>query len=1421
MSSSFVKTKLKTARDALGKKQYEVARDAVLQVLDYEPDSYNAHVFLGLALLELGEHDKSEQYYRKAIELKPDQILAWQASYGISQLYEKSGRWDTLSEALEHIMQMFAKSGDVTKCAETLQKLISTRREYGTRQQLVSALSYLLPDSSLSATLSNLPPPDPTNPTASPTFDTQSAIHNSLPIIEEIISIIERDEDVFIKNEFDKRRTRLGGPSPDQLKKDIGVEVWSTSRLPSLYQEVLNHPNTSDELRRSTETKLIMYKQKYFYALPTTSSEKAPLGKELDELVDGVVIIGVPDEFSWSIFLEGKDNDTIVGYGLDYLRQYMRLLPANPLAKLLGGYFLYTGMPLEVDGDEEDSKNPRRAVEDRDPFDIIMEASGSLPNSLLANRIVTEVYLQELDYSSAINVAESGLELVRRHEQNTGRKIHQVRKAFNVGLASALVHLYPPKHHPRALRLLDEVLKFDPNNVDALIGRGYVLQHTGKWEEAERLFTKATSLVPPGTRKSVRAKEESAWCLSKIQIGKGVQALKEVLKDLQGDEHDMDQARCLWRIGQCCWELGVAFREEAFSHFINSLKCDRTYAPAYTSLGIYYSEFADPPDPARASKCFQKAFELDPREAGAAKRLAEGFADEREWDLAEVVARRTIDGEGGLDAGIQTQDGAVVGRYLPTNAWAWKALGVVELMHRNYPQSIEAFQIALRAEPEDQLLWLRLGEAYSKAGRHAAALKALAKAHELDPNDWICTFLIGEVQHQTGRLVEALLSFNSILDARPKEIGVLLSLAQTRLDLAQLERFTGYNARSEQSFVAAITTCFTTSQESSGHGGVMWKVVADALFGLSKAAVFVDERSVEDILNRTNSLLQGHASTRIAQVFSPQSTAKHTPLTRRHVLEAAIAAFDYRITVGSTEDTALGSAFFDLSVALYAWCAEDKSNTHETASESATSLLKQALQKEPGNSVYWTALGNMYFLGKPKAAQHAYIKALEHDSKSVVAWANLGLLYLYHNDLELANEALLRAQILDPDYTLAWVGQAMVAAANGHTADARGLLEHAVGLSADVPLADLEFASRVLAALSSTTHSQGGVKEELLPAFFVLNRYAQRCPQDPCALHLLGLLCEHLDQLEEGARWISRAIALLEAAYEESEDPLVERQFTIAHANLARLKLGLGDHTSVLESFETVLGLLPEEGPDNDTETMILRVQALFGTGLAQFKLRDLQSAMTTFQSALNSSGEDYLLRAHVTVLLAQCMWAIGTEDFKESAKALLLDSITADPENLMAINTLAGMGILTEDESLVDAALSEIQTLSIERRQELDPRRDVTYLLVQHHLSQGDVEQATRIVQKALHTEPSNVQLRRELASLILQQGNLRTTRAILEIHPSEENITEMKETLLLLAITGKGKEAFRCAQKAILLDPGKLQNWQTLAYVRARELS
>ena len=68
---------------------------------------------------------------------------------------------------------------------------------------------------------------------------------------------------------------------------------------------------------------------------------------------------------------------------------------------------------------------------------------------------------------------------------------------------------------------------------------------------------------------------------------------------------------------------------------------------------------------------------MDPREADAARRLAEGFADDKEWDLVDVVARRTIEGEGGLEG---DSDSVIATRYQPLNAWAWKAIGVVELV---------------------------------------------------------------------------------------------------------------------------------------------------------------------------------------------------------------------------------------------------------------------------------------------------------------------------------------------------------------------------------------------------------------------------------------------------------------------------------------------------------------------------------------------------------------------------------------------------------------------------------------------------------------------------------------------------------------------------------------------------------------------
>ena len=290
------------------------------------------------------------------------------------------------------------------------------------------------------------------------------------------------------------------------------------------------------------------------------------------------------------------------------------------------------------------------------------------------------------------------------------------------------------------------------------------------------------------------------------------------------------------------------------------------------------------------------------------------------------------------------------------------------------------------------------------------------------------------------------------------------------------------------------------------------------------------------------------------------------------------------------------------------------------------------------------------------------------------------------------------------------------------------------------PEADIEFSRREFDKYLSAGHSHRQSPNDLFAAFFALDRYLKQRPDDASALHLFSLVCERIGHVELAIERTNRAIGVLEAAYEETEDPVIERQFTIANATAARLRLAMRDYEGALSSFQTALGLLPEEGEDR-----ALKTQCLFGSGLASFKLGALEDAIENFEAALVAAGGDLHMRGHVTVLLAQTLWATGTAEGREMAQSQLLNwcasegfplvfsffirrwgmlikksqSITQDPENLSAINALAGMGILTDDDGLIDAALSELKSLPLDLRHRRDPQRDYSYILKQHHLGQ------------------------------------------------------------------------------------------------------
>lgn len=305
-------------------------------------------------------------------------------------------------------------------------------------------------------------------------------------------------------------------------------------------------------------------------------------------------------------------------------------------------------------------------------------------------------------------------------------------------------------------------------------------------------------------------------------------------------------------------------------------------------------------------------------------------------------------------------------------------------MQHRYPTAIQAFQVALRADADDQLSWLRLGEAYSKAGRFVAALKALEHAHELNPEDWVSLYFVGEVQRQTRQFSEAIRTFSSILEGRPSELGVLHSLSQTHLDQGREELASSFFSRAEQSFVSTIQVGFRIIGTSTGFRRVAWKTAADAMYQLSQLQAYTDEDSVRQTLTQLLPAISDRpaASKGVSNIIpSSLLIGDDTDLSLR-TLEIAIAAYDYRISLGSLDDKAAGCAYYDIALALAAYRRRTIVAEKQTLIEQeAVKYFKEALRLDPSNDRYWNSLANINFVTEPATAQHAYVRALEIDSK--------------------------------------------------------------------------------------------------------------------------------------------------------------------------------------------------------------------------------------------------------------------------------------------------------------------------------------------------------------------------------------------------------------------------------------------------------
>ena len=500
-------------------------------------------------------------------------------------------------------------------------------------------------------------------------------------------------------------------------------------------------------------------------------------------------------------------------------------------------------------------------------------------------------------------------------------------------------------------------------------------------------------------------------------------------------------------------------------------------------------------------------------------------------------------------------------------------------------------------------------------------------------------------------------------------------LSETLLANGMEEVKGGFNARAEESFVAALEM----AERMIGAGlatRVAWKVAGDALGALAG----ISEPSMRDeattIGLRLLAIL-GEEKVDVKIEGMDAITVESLGATFDGVGSSGffaglrVLAFKMRLLLETENDASIGSAWLDIGLAIsHLPPSLAATATADEAQHQSIRCLKFALQLEPLNSLFWNALGVLSFTLSPRLSQHALIKSIEHSPRAAVPWTNLGLFYLAHDEEELANMAFLKAQVLDPDYEAAWVGQAILAERAGEGDVAAGLWSHAFSLPGSSAEADIGFAISAFAHYRSTASTSASTTEILSAPLFALTRYLSTSPREFHALHLQSLILEQIDDLPSSSTALELAASILEEIYEENESPIVEARFVIAQSNLGRVRLAMGDWEGAKVAFEMGLSLLNLDELDRSAvsssiaaegltkaQSILLFTACKLGMGIAHYSLGEMESAIDVWNGALedlemfDGAGEGAVgRREDLDVALGKLHWERGEEDLAISS---------------------------------------------------------------------------------------------------------------------------------------------------------------------------
>ncbi|XP_074934517.1 superkiller complex protein 3 [Phalacrocorax aristotelis] len=1189
MSNKEVKAALKSARDAIRNKEYKEALKHCKAVLKQEKNNYNAWVFIGLAAAELEQPDQAKGAYKKAIELEPNQLLAWQ---GLANLYEKSNQTDVkgdLADVYQKLLELY-ESGDKQKwcdvcnklvelyhqeqkyleVAEAWQKLIQKKQEEGAEKaelhQLWKKMIQLLKDS------------------------TQNQDNKTEQLLLTAFEHAVNSADT------------IPGADHQNLYKDF-------------IQCLSKFPGETARLEKACNDMMALY--------PTVSYPLEVLC--LHFIQSGTLSEEALHCFSRLLEMDTSSGPGIIGFGIKCLQE----------------------------------KKYQEAVKS------LTEGLQKTSQCPAAWHYLAKAQVKIHKYRDAVLSCNQALEALGTPEGPSLRWKNLILQLK----AEALIKKADADAAEEAIKALDQVVDASSDPVLLAI-RGQAYLKKGLMDQASKI-SQELLLSHPDLAESHALEGFIHYSQKDYK-----QAERSFLNAI---ERNAKTAEYHQYLGLTYWFMSDETKKDkgkALTQFLKAAKLDSYLGSVFCYLGNYYRDIAG--DKSRARGCYKKAFELD-------------GTDEESGTAAVDISVELGDMDAALSILNEVTEKASPG----TAKWAWLHRGLYYLRTGQPSQAVADLQAALRADPKDSNCWESLGEAYLSRGSYSTALKSFRKASELNPELVYSIYMAAAVEQILGKYENAIATYQQILKKTEDYVPALKGLGECYLMLGR-SALDNYLDRKALDYIEQALEFFTSATKHRSDVSCLWKLLGDtctSVHVISPAKVNVQV---------LGSLLAKNASKQ--------------KLNKIELLRLGGRCYGRALKL-----MPLPSIWCDLGINYYRQAEHltavgTDMNEISDLLEKSLQCLKKAVRLDSKNHLYWNALGvvaSCSAIGNYALAQHSFIKSVQAEKINVVAWTNLGVLYLVTGNIEQAHEAFKVAQSLEPSYLLCWIGQALIAEKVG-SYDTMDLFRHTTELSMHTEGAK-GYAHWVCSTLQDKSnrntelYQYSIVQMNAIPAAqVVLSKYTERNPDDASAFTMLGYLNEYLQLKKQATDAYERAASLLK----NSEDT---EKYNMAMQNYGRLLCAVGQCDKAIEVY---------------TSTPLTEFNGLVGVALAYFKKGLLQESIKAYEKAL-SLAESEQDKAHILTALAIIEYKQNKVD---AAKTLLFKCSLKEPstESLKALCTL---GLVKEDATLATAALKEL----LKHEKGGDSIYERCLIASAVYALQGRSVEVQRQVSKAIHSNPDN----------------------------------------------------------------------------------